>query len=315
MTESSEEEKPSPVPSKETKTRAIIVRSIRPPTNHAADINILHKIKRDKRDLQDDYDDAVRELKSLGRENREQSIELRTLKKQHAQLIEAYRSRSEHGDSHRDRVQHEPDGFYEHVEELKDQIVYLKQELQRRKALVESLTVQTREANSERATAELNVKKLQKQNRDLSENLTECKDDLLRLQPPSVTPDSELAEQYSNLAQQIARWVDDETEDTQATEERFESLRRNEDLPEQLKPYLTDEHIWLGKKNPNAQPYILRYIIQCFLERCILGDDIDLFGLDSRTIALFDGIERGMHELEPPRGNFSLSLKPERDKN
>lgn len=168
--------------------------------------------------------------------------------------------------------------------------------------------MQTREANAEKANAELSVRKLQKQNKDLSENLTECKDDLLRLQPPSQTPDSELAEQYSSLAQQISRWVDDETEDSQATEARFDDLTNNEDLPESLQPYLTDEHIRLGKKHPNAQPYILRYIIHCYLESCILGDDVNLFGLDSRTVALFEGIEQGMHELEAPRGKPNIHV-------
>lgn len=189
---------------------------------------------------------------------------------------------------------------------LEDQIIYLKQELQRRKGLVESLTVQTREAVAEKGAMELSVRKLQKQNRDLSENLTECKDDLLRLQPPSQTPDSELAEQYSSLAHQISKWVDDETEDTTATEAKFDCLTKNEDLPESLKPYLADEHIRLGKKHPNAQPYILRYLIHFYLEGCIFGEDVHLFGLDSRTIALFEGIEQGMHELEPPRGKPSI---------
>ncbi len=308
---SSDEEQAPVVPSKEAKenrSRAIIVRTTRHPSSNPPDTSMLQKAKRDKRDSQDDYDDLCREVKSLSRDNREQSLELRSLKKHNAHLIETFRSRSEHSDSHRDQVQNDRDKFYEHVEMLEDQIAYLKQELQRRKALVESLTVQTREANAEKANAELSVRKLQKQNKDLSENLTECKDDLLRLQPPSQTPDSELAEQYSSLAQQISRWVDDETEDSQATEARFDDLTNNEDLPESLQPYFTDEHIRLGKKHPNAQPYILRYIIHCYLESCILGDDVNLFGLDSRTVALFEGIEQGMHELEAPRGKPNIHV-------
>ena len=302
VTEPSEDEKAPAASSKENRTPAVIVRQIRHPSNHISDSGIIHKVKRDKRDLQDDYDDACRDLKILHRENREQSLELRSLKKQNAQLLDTCRSRSEHVDSRRE---HERDEFYEHVEMLKDQIAYLKQELQRRKSLVESLTVQTREANAEKANAELNVKKLQKQNRDLSENLTECKDDLLRLQPPSVTPDSEIAEQYTSLTQQISRWVDDETEDAQATEARFDALMKNEDLPEALKPYLADGHIQLGKKHPNAQPYIIRYIIHSFLETCMLGNEVYLFGLDTRMISLFEGMERGMHELEPARGKLT----------
>jgi len=312
---SSEEEQAPVVPSKEAKekrSRAIIVRTIRHPRSNLPDACMFPKVKKDKRDSQDDYDDLCREVKFLSRDNREQSLELRSLKKQNAHLIETCRSRSEHNNSHHDQVQDERDKFYEHAEMLEDQIAYLKQELQRRRGLVESLTIQTREANAEKANAELSVRKLQKLNKDLSENLTECKDDLLRLQPPSQTPDSELAEQYSSLAQQISRWVDDEIEDSTATGVRFDGLTSNEDLPQSLQPYLTDDHIRLGKKHLNAQPYILRYIIHCYLESCILGDDINLFGLDSRTVALFEGIEQGLHELEPPRGklvfHFAIAL-------
>ena len=187
---------------------------------------------------------------------------------------------------------------------LKDQIVYLNQELQRRKALAENLTIQTREANEEKIGIEHSLRKLQKQNRELSENLTECKDDLLRLQPPSGVPDSEIAEQYSNLAHHISKWVDDMTEDSQATEAQFESLAKHMDVPEVLKPYLTDDHIRLGRKTPNAQPYILRFVVHGYLESCILGNDIYLFGLDARNIALLESMERGMKELEPPRGTL-----------
>lgn len=81
---------------------------------------MLQKAKRDKRDSQDDYDDLCREVKSLSRDNREQSLELRSLKKHNAHLIETFRSRSEQSDSHRDQVQNERDKFYEHVEMLED---------------------------------------------------------------------------------------------------------------------------------------------------------------------------------------------------
>lgn len=223
--------------------------------------------------------------------------------------MDSARSRSDHADDHQDRLHAEPEKYYEHIDYLEDQINMCRQELHHRKALVESMTGQTREANAEKSTMEQQVRKLQKQNRDLSENLTECKDDLLRLQPPSSVPGSEISDQYSSLIQQISKWVDDETEDTTATEERFDILKKNGDLPESLQPYLSDEHIRLGKKSENAQLYILRYIIHCYLENHILGNDIYFFGLDPRNTALFEGVERGMHTVEPPRGKVFLSCR------
>ena len=289
---------------KETKTRTVIVKTVRQPSKDAAENTPLQKVKKDNRDLKDDNEDLKREVKVLNRENHEQSQELREVKKHNAQLREACRVRNE------DLIHHERSKFYEHVEGLEDHIAYLKQELIKRKALVESLTLQTREANDEKGAQEAAVRKLQKQNRDLHENLTECKDDLLRLQPPSQTPDSELAEQYSSLTQHISRWVDDETEDSNGMETSFESLSKADDLPESLKPFLTDEHIRLGKKSPNAQPFIIRFIVHRYLENCVFGNEVYLFGLDTRSIGLFEGIERGMHELEPPRGTFAHYFLP-----
>ena len=272
------------------------------------DNNPLQRTNKDSRDSKDEIDELKREIKFLGRENRDQSLELRDLKKQNAQLREACRVRNESADTHRDQMHHERSKFYEHVEGLEDHIAYLKQELIKRKTLVESLTLQTREENDSKATHEATARKLQKQNRDLHENLTECKDDLLRLQPPSQIPDSELAEQYSSLAQHISRWIDDETEDSQGMETCFETLSKAEDLPKSLKPYLTDEHIRLGKKSPNAQPFIIRFVVHRYLEHHIFGNDVYLFGLDPRSIGLFEGIEQGMQSLEPPRGMSSTLL-------
>ena len=288
--------------SRETKTRTVIVKTVKQPSKDGNENTPLQKAKKDNRDLKDDIEDLKRDNKILGRENRDQSLELRDLKKQNAQLRETCRARNETTDAHREQIHIERTKFYEHVEGLEDHIAYLKQELIKRKSLVESLTLQTREANDEKAVHEAAARKLQKQNRDLHENLTECKDDLLRLQPPSQTPDSELAEQYSSLTQHISRWVDDETEDSPGMENSFERLSKADDLPEPLRPYLTDEHIRLGKKSPTAQPFIIRFVVHRYLEGWIFGNDVYLFGLDARSIGLFEGIERGMHELEPPRG-------------
>ena len=295
---------------KETKPRTVLVKQTKPPAKEVSEPAALHRVKLKVQDLVIDTDDLKREIKVLNRENREQSVELRDLKKQNAQLREQCRLRIENADTHRDLINQERNKYYEHVEGLEDHIAYLKQELVRRKSLVESLTLQTREANDEKSAQEAATRKLQKQNRDLQENLTECKDDLLRLQPPSQTPDSELAEQYSSLTQHISRWVDDETEDSQGMELCFESLSKADDLPESLKPYLTDEHIRLGKKSPNAQPFIIRFVVHRYLENCIFGNDVYLFGLDTRSIKLFEGIEQGMHALEPPRGTRPSSHTP-----
>lgn len=275
------------------------------------------------RKLESSYDDLLLDFRDQQKENREQSLELRDLKKQnallqevkrqHAQLQDAHRARNEMTDNQREQIRKERQELIEQVHLQEDIILQLKHEIHKRKNHMESLTLQTREANEEKANLELANQKLAKQNRALSENLTECKDDLLRLQPPSQMSDSEISDQYSNLHQQISRWVDDETEDSQMLEYRFENIMaKNDDLPEILRKYIRNDHLRLAKKHPNAQPLILRYIIHSYLDDCIFGDDIHFFGLDSRTTELLRGIEQGMGRLEPQRGMYpdALSLPP-----
>lgn len=165
---------------------------------------------------------------------------------------------------------------------------------------------QTREANDGKERLEAEARKLQRQIRDFSANLTECRDDLLRLQPTSQVSDNEISEQFSNLDQQIAGWVDDKTEDATALEEKFGSSKTVDGLPEMLRMFATPDHLRLAKKYPSSQPLLLRYFVHCYLRTFILSSDVYLFGLDARTIALLQGMEEGMKQLEPCRGTSTL---------
>lgn len=242
------------------------------------------------------FDEKRSFLREADRVNEEQHRELRELKKHNVELREALRKES---------IQGEKDRLWETIERLETSAYHNKVELHRRKGHMESLTQQTRQAIEEKNEAETAVRRLARENRSLQENLTECKDDLLRLQPPSQISDSELSEQYSSLHQQISKWVDDETEDSQLLEECFEGLSiTKEDLPELLRKSLSNEHLRLGKNHPSSLPLILRYIINYHLDQHIFSEDILLFGLDDQTTNFLRGIELGMKTLEPPRGKY-----------
>ena len=167
---------------------------------------------------------------------------------------------------------------------------------------MEFLTEQTRQANDSKGRLEAEIRKLQRQTRDLSANLTECKDDLLRLQPTSQVSDSEISEGFSDIDQQIAGWVDDQTEDSTILEEKIGKIKTVDDLPELLRMFATSDHLRLARKYPDSQPLLLRYFIHCFLQNFIVSSDVYLFGLDERNVALLQGIEEGMKQLEPRRG-------------
>lgn len=191
---------------------------------------------------------------------------------------------------------------------LENHISHLQHERHKRETHMEFLTEQTREANDGKERLEAEARKLQRQMRDLSANLTECKDDLLRLQPTSQVSDNEISEQFSNLDQQIAGWVDDKTEDSTVLEEKIGSMKTVDDLPELLRVFATTENLRLARKYPDSQPLLLRYFIHCYLQTFMLSSDVYLFGLDVRNIALLQGMEEGMKQLEPRRGSFTVLM-------
>lgn len=273
----------------------------------------------DYRDLEQAYDDTHRDLEASNRENREQSHELRDLKRvltkyqeqneqlreENGALREKYQAQRAHGEK---LSKSEKSKYSEHLEMLKNHISHLQHEQQKRETHMEFLTEQTREANNGRERLEAEIRKLQRHTRDLSANLTECRDDLLRLQPTSQVSDNEISEDFANVDQQIAGWVDDRTEDPTVLEEKIGSIKTPNDLPELLRRFASSDHLRLAKKYPNSQPLLLRYFIHCYLQTFILGSDLYFFGPDAPTIALLQGMEEGMKQLEPRRGISALSI-------
>ena len=273
--------------------------------------------------LRTSHDALRKELKTADREIRNQSLELRDIKKtaaatheknsllreQNAQLREALRLRGE-------KISRgEKAKYIEHFDMMETHIQHLQYERNKRESHMEFLTEQTREANESKGSIESECRRLQRQVRELSEHLTECKDDLLRLQPTSQVPDNELADLYSNLDQQITGWVDDRTEDSEVLEEQFENIKAPEDLPDLFIGYLSSDQLRMARKYPESQPTVLRYLIHQVLDTFVFDSEIYLFGLDAHNISLLRSLEEGMTLLEPRRGEsrshfFFLPLLP-----
>ncbi|KAL9604700.1 MAG: hypothetical protein Q9219_000420 [cf. Caloplaca sp. 3 TL-2023] len=288
-----------------SKRPVIPPRSQKPRTRRSTDDLESRESEMDSRSLKREYEDVRHDLRIAWRENREQALELRDLKKQNIHLKETMRTQGD-SKSFKDQIMSERRKFYEHVDMLDDHIAHLKHQLEKTKLHMDQLTFQTREANEEKATYEAKLQNLQKQNARLNEDLTECRDDILRLQPPSQIPDSKIADEYSNLHQQIASWVDDEAEDSSSMESQLGSLISDKDAPEVLKSLLDNDLIRATKKYPDAEPLILRYIIQMHIHRCILADDIYLFGLDDHNVTILRSIAHAMEDLEPKRDFLTI---------
>lgn len=295
------------MPSKEAskdepaKKPVIPPRTQKPRMRRSTDDIDSKSLDNDHRSLRKDYEEAKHELRIALRENKDQAIELRDLKKQNVHLKETMRTQGD-SKSFRDQILSERRKFYEHVDMLDDHIAHLKHQLEKTKLHMDQLTFQTREANEEKAAYESKLQSLQKQNNRLNEDLTECRDDILRLQPPSQIPDSKIADEYTNLCHQIASWVDDEAEDSSLMETQLGNLLTDKDAPELLQSILDNNLIRATKRYPDAEPLILRYIIAMYIHRYILADDIYLFGLDEHNVTIFRSIAHAMEDLEPKRG-------------
>ena len=243
----------------------------------------------------------------MHRENKDQSHELRDLKKQNMQIREEYsRLYNETTEDPQRFSKRERNKYHEHIQMMEQHIAYQRHELEKRDNHIEMLTKQTREANHAKDELDIGTRRLQRQIKELSINLTECKDDLLRLQPISQTSDSEIAEQYSNLCQQIAGWVDDQTEDAEVLEERFEGLKTTDDLnlDPTLALYTTEDHLRLAQEHPDSVPLLLQYLIHCYISQYVLGKAVYFYGLDAHNVGLIQQIEQGMELLEPKRGKY-----------
>ncbi|KAL8896795.1 MAG: hypothetical protein Q9207_007533 [Kuettlingeria erythrocarpa] len=304
---SKEQELPSKEPLREEALKKPVIppRTQKPRIRRSTDDLDSKNTDTDTRSLKKDCEEARHELRIAWRDNREQAIELRDLKKQNAHLKETIRIQGD-SRSYKDHIMSERRKFFEHVEMLEDHIGHLKHQLEKTKLHMDQLTFQTREANEEKAAYETKLQSLQKQNNRLNDDLTECRDDILRLQPPSQIPDSKIAEEFNNLYQQIASWVDDEAEDSLSMEARLGSLLADKDAPELLKSILDNDLIRATRKYPDAEPLILRYIIQIHIYRCILADDLYLFGLDEHNETILRSIAHAMEALEPKRDFLTI---------
>lgn len=270
--------------------------------------------------VQREYESTRGELKAVSRENRDQSLELRDLKRANSASQERMNQLRQQNSYLRNIIRtsgeklskSEKAKYHEHIEHLDEVISRLQYERQKREAHMEFLTEQTREANEDKASIESENRKLQRQIRELSTNLTDCKDDLLRLQPTNQVSDNEISNQYLDLDQQISGWVDDKTEDPQFLEAQFDKINTIDELPELLREYLSSDHLKMAAKYPDSQPILVRYLVYRLLASFIFDDDIYLFGLDSHNIALLKGLEEGMKLLEPRRGEQSFMQHVER---
>ena len=184
--------------------------------------------------------------------------------------------------------------------ELNSEIASLQEKLQKaeRKSddlkedqckVTEGLVAQVREAKEATRAAEALVVELTKENEKLSEGAG-----LQGPQPSEQVSDEEVAKQYDDLCEQIARWV--AVQDPYILQKEMEVILARPHFHKLLGKHFGPEQVLLAMQYASSHRLILRYLIQCHLVHSILGENIYLFGLGDRETAFLKVIEVPMTE-------------------
>ena len=146
------------------------------------------------------------------------------------------------------------------------------------------------------------VRSLEASNGDLRDKLaasngelSQCKDDLFRLQKVAQTPDSTVCQELELLSQQIIHWIEAEVA-------AFE--KAHPERPDHIFSAGQDEDASAFLRlNPGASEHLVRHLIHRFLEKYLFGEDMYLLGLKEETTKMLRKAESAMASLDPPRGN------------
>ena len=133
----------------------------------------------------------------------------------------------------------------------------------------------------------------------LDRELQACKDDLFRVQPMSQVPDSTIAQRFASLDDQICDWIE-----TQISRFMDEWQATNHGGQPKLFDHGGDPttKTFLAYYPDTGGEYMVRSIIQYYLQKHLFGDNVLLFGLSDNDVNFLKWIEQSMSRLQPQRG-------------
>lgn len=226
----------------------------------------------------------------------------------------------------------EPDGrgLQQEIARLKSELLHLnnqylqseheKEDLRQRDAdlhesyleFCEKTHKEVQEANDRGSAAEEEERKWKLKAKELSDELSQCKDELFSLQPHWGASDTQIASDWDSLCQQITRWVDDEAEFTKELLEQLTDLKQRGHLTSTiLKYWAPDRQLIVNRYDLNDDlDWLVRYNIHCLLETFIFSETVCLFGLTEEDARLIRAMERSLSTLKPQRGE-SIRLMPQ----
>jgi regulator of replication initiation timing len=255
----------------------------------------------------------MREQSRVVQDLNKQMVQLQEEKQQIAQRREVQRDQDQATEDDRERLRTEREHLPGQIQQQDHAIARLRHELCNREEHIQSLTVK------QESVMHIN-RALTAENKKLQERVNACLGTILQLQPRNQIPDNYLIKQYDELHAHIIYWTGIALDGVEM-EQRLESLPANVDeWPELLRTHFRDGHVRLAKEYIPTQPWMLHYLVDCFLRASILGEDTVLFGLNSVAVQFMRDTEQGMKKvftvekgtcrrasLQRPDGLFSIN--------
>jgi hypothetical protein len=141
----------------------------------------------------------------------------------------------------------------------------------------------------------------------LKDDLEECKNKVLQLQPLQATPDSEISTQYSRLCTELGNWSDRQFYYAEGVFANITTINWRKEFSSLLETYLSGEHLALIELYPKAEGTMVRYMMHRQLHESIIVDSTYHDCIPTKLNGGLELISTGMKKLEPKRSRYSLT--------
>ncbi|KAI4168859.1 MAG: hypothetical protein LQ343_006072 [Gyalolechia ehrenbergii] len=189
--------------------------------------------------------------------------------------------------------------FYD-FEELQDNTVILGTDLKDANSTIKDEHERNRNLQDEVTHLKAELRKCGRIIKKLSRENDAMKVDVLKQQPMSQAPDSQIADMYRSLQDKISSWIDTEIRTVEDG-----CVGTNGELNLSLNPSgraSREDASFLAKGFLFGGEYLLESIVQYKLHELLYSEDMMYFALACDDAIFLHSVEEGLPKLDPPRG-------------
>lgn len=189
------------------------------------------------------------------------------------------------------------------IQEMNARIGEMTQRCERRDKHIEALRNQVQVERQEKPAVQRDLERSKAETVQLMKNFGECKENLFKLQSTVCLSDTQIAQCYDLLCEDIADWVDTELPEIEnLLIKLLQSSRELDAGYNHLNAYCQSGLIEVMERFPSAYVIIVRCLIERHLEMYIFNTDNYFLGVPDKYDAFLKMIEDGMMSLGPQKG-------------